>query len=412
MKKTLSFTLILGLCCVFMLKADITLASATLLDTITINSAGVLDNYTGVNVCALNSQQFYPPNWVDDLVYFVDASTSVETIIASHSYSNYCSYIGGCGVCATTDPFLEAIGYLISGHDLSTLSNETYYKGNFYIFFGNVNLTCTSVANCMANANEYVMFSQNATYPNAESWNIPPTTPTIEITSPETGTTITDTATNLVGYWYSIDPVIYQSITLYLDSDFIGEQSVAKIISVATTSGTFTIPLSYFGISANGQWNLKGSATYRNTQLSDMYITPDLIDPLGYNLIFDVEGFHTPYAFTDFDTWYDENVLNYETPSAWASGMIGYLQPILEKIAEFGARIQDYLDTSTAWQRGNDIGSVFPVVNAYISKINIFFGGFPIAQFFQWGILIMIGMFAIKIILKLLSFIPVIGGGG
>jgi hypothetical protein len=133
---------------------------------------------------------------------------------------------------------------------------------------------------------------------------------------------------------------------------------------------------------------------------------------VGYNLIFNVSGFHTPYSFTDFDTRYTANVPNYGTPSAWATGMIGYLQPILEKVAEFGARIQDYLDTSTAWQRGNDIGSVFPVINAYILKINIFFGGFPIAQFFQWGILIMIGMFSVKIILKLLAFIPMIGGSG
>lgn len=236
--------------------------------------------------------------------------------------------------------------------------------------------------------------------------------PTITITSPATGTTITSTTTDLVGEWSDIDPDIYHNITLYFNSNFIGEQSVAKIIPVDDWTGNFTIPLSYFGISANGQWDLKGNATYANTQLSDMYITTDLISPAGYNLIFNVDGFHTPYTFTDFDTWYDTNVSNYETPSAWASGMIGYLQPILEKIAEFGARLQDYLDTSTAWQRGNDIGSVFPVVNAYILKINIFFGGFPIAQFFQWGILIMIGMFAIKIILKLLSFIPIIGGGG
>jgi len=236
--------------------------------------------------------------------------------------------------------------------------------------------------------------------------------PTITITSPASGTTITDVATNLVGTWSEIDPDIYHNITLYFNSNFIGEQSVAKNILVDDWTGNFTIPLSYFGLSANGQWDLKGNATFANTQLSDMYITTDLISPAAYNLIFNVEGFHTPFTFTDFDTWYDANVSNYASPSAWASGMIGYLQPILEKIAEFGARLQDYLNTSTAWQRGNDIGSVFPVINAYILKINMFFGGFPIAQFFQWGSLIMMGIFAIKIILKLLSFIPVIGGGG
>lgn len=279
------------------------------------------------------------------------------------------------------------------------------YTGNFWISIGQ------GLQNPFVKYFDYIDLCRVA----ENNWSIgtcAPPPPTITITAPTTGATITSTATDLVGEWAGIDPDIFINITLYFNSNFIGEQSVAKIISVDDWTGNFTIPLSYFGISANGQWDLKGRATYKNTQLSDMYITTDLISPVGYDLIFNVSGFHTPYTFTDFDTWYDTNVVNYDTPSAWASGMIGYLQPILEKIAEFGARIQDYLDTSTAWQRGNDIGSVFPVINAYILKINIFFGGFPLAQFFQWGILIMIGMFAIKIILKLLSFIPVIGGGG
>jgi len=369
MKKNIFFIAIFALCCVFILKADISYAS-DIEPPVIITDGHLLSSVS----CA--GYDFFD-GWVYEGTY-----PSTANLIQDWS---------------TGSPFNTPY---INPVDISMFANPAIYSEVW------LQLRCGHYGYPPTYSDNYVyapLYSNGSTWSDVEGRSI-------TITSPATGTTITDTATDLVGTWAGIDPAIYQNITLSFDSNFIGEQSVAKIILVDDWTGNFTIPLSYFGLSANGQWDLKGNATFANTQLSDMYITTDLI--LGYNLIFDVEGFHTPFTFTDFDTWYDTNVANYDSPSAWASEMIGYLQPILEKIAEFGARIQDYLDTSTAWQRGNDIGSVFPVVNAYILKINIFFGGFPIAQFFQWGILIMIGMFAIKIILKLLSFIPVIGGGG
>lgn len=368
MKKNLYFIALLSLLCIFLTKADISFADIEQ-GSFTLYSNG---------------------SWITTYPNFTNFGDNCNFYIYEGEYPDTSTPAGtGSGGCL---PYPDSLWGALAQEDgtywqhlvvtSGTFSGHDYYYANFYRTNG----------------------VWDTTEPIAVS--------IISITNPASTSIITDTATNLVGNWANIDPDIYHNITLYFNSNFIGEQSVAKVIPITNSTGTFSFALSYFGISANGQWDLKGSATYANTQLSDMYITPDLISPADYNLIFDVAGFHTPYAFTDFDTWYSANVTNYETPSAWASGMIGYLQPILEKIAEFGARIQDYLDTSTAWQRGNDIGSVFPVINAYILKINIFFGGFPIAQFFQWGILIMIGMFAIKIILKLLSFIPVIGGGG
>jgi hypothetical protein len=366
MKKNLYFIAIFALCCVFLLKGSISYAL----------------------VCGENYNQ---TNFTLSPAGIFQWNTSVCQTFALRSPTPTGLQIGGIAVSSCAPINLETI--------FGARVDAIYYALN-------VGEPCT-------NGSYYYLIS-TALYRVGGTWSLsaPPPLPVITITAPATGITITNIATNLVGNWSGINPDIYHNITFYFNSNFIGEQSVAKIIPITNWTGNFSIPLNYFGISTNGQWDLKGSATYANTQLSDMYITPDIISPVGYNLIFDIEGFHTPFTFTDFNTWYSENVLNYEAPSAWASGMMNYLQPILEKIAEFGARIQDYLDTSTAWQRGNSIGSVFPVVNAYILKINIFFGGFPIAQFFQWGILIMIGMFAIKIILKLLSFIPIIGGGG
>lgn len=362
MKKHYIFTLLFALCCIFIFQVGVCYAGIDS-SNFTINSSGVFDetDITGGSI----------------LIDFGVMSGSCDGV----SYTKASWYPNG----------------FLPDNINTELGNPA--DGTF----------CVQIRR---STNHSIEYFYRPIYKAGGVWGNTPPSNIITITSPATGTTITDTSTDLVGAWANIDTDIYKNITLYFSSNFIGEQSVAKIITLTASSGNFTIPLSYFGISANGQWNLKGNATFKNTQLSDMYVSVDLISPVGYNLVFDVSGFHTPYTFTDFDTWYSANIVNYGSPSAWANGMIGYLQPILEKVAEFGARMQDYLNTDTAWQRGNDIGSIFPVVNAYIDKINIFFGGFPIAQFFQWGILIMIGMFAIKIILKLLSFIPVIGGGG
>jgi hypothetical protein len=232
----------------------------------------------------------------------------------------------------------------------------------------------------------------------------------VSISAPVLGSVATSTANYLTGTWSGIDTAIFKNLTLYFTNTYTGESATAQIVETPASSGSFSIPLRDFDFSSNGTWNLKTNATYKNTQLSDMIITSDLT--IGYYLILDFPGLHTPYTFTDFVTWYHANVTNYSDPTDWATAMVGYLQPVLQKIAEFGARITDYLDITTSYQKGKDLGSVLPVVNAYVEKINIFFGGFPIVQFFQWGVLLMMGLFAVKFILKLLAFIPFFGGSG
>lgn len=372
MKKNLFFYALFALLCVFFLKVGI--AHAT------------------------DSWLVYGDGWsglAEDTYLSPDGAYNVYTSVSTNCYISVVNYIDNTNHWHIGSNFWDTGGNYHQYINLTTkLSGKTA---------GDYTLYCIS--------GEYVYFHWTGTAIDV-MYDPPPPSANITISSPNTGTTITTTATHIVGTWANIDTDLYGNLTIYFSSNFIREQSPTIIIPLTGGSGSFDYPLSSFGISANGQWNLKGNTTYKNTQLSDMYITTDLISPVGYNLIFDVSGFHTPYTFTDFDTWYGTNVANYDTPSAWASGMIGYIQPILEKVAEFGARIQDYLDTSTAHQRGYAIGSVFPVINAYILKINIFFGGFPIVQFFQYGILIMIGIFAVKTILKLLAFIPFVGGGG
>lgn len=228
----------------------------------------------------------------------------------------------------------------------------------------------------------------------------------ISVVSPANHSTITDLETNLVVDWSNINHEIYPYIWLSFIDTKIYEHSEIYSFLITEDSGEIEIPLTEFEFSKNGQWDLRAMAEYdASTFLS--------LDPVPiYYLILDVEGLPEPYYFTDFDDWYSANVEDYEAPSEWASAMVGYLEPIFEKIGEFGNRVNAYLDTSLAYERGFDIGNVFPVIIAYVGKIDMFFGGFPIVAFFKWLIFIMIGLFAVKVILKLLSFIPFFGGGG
>lgn len=227
----------------------------------------------------------------------------------------------------------------------------------------------------------------------------------ISISSPTSGSTITDLSTHLVGTWQGINHEIYPYIWLSFIEPQIYEHSKIYSFEITGDTGGFEIPLSNFDFTKNGRWDFRAMAEYDANTFLDL-------SPEVYYLTLDVDGLPSPYYFTNFEDWYHENVDEYADPSAWSSAMVGYLEPIFSKIGEFGNRITDYLDTSLGYERGRDIGGVFPVIIAYVGKIDMFFGGFPIVAFFKWLIFIMIGLFVVKVILKLLSFIPFFGGGG
>jgi len=227
----------------------------------------------------------------------------------------------------------------------------------------------------------------------------------LSITSPETGSTITDDTDEITISWFYIDSLEWTNIKMLFNDYQISESSAIVNVPITSDNGSADVPISAFNLGHNGGWIL--TAIVENPTEYNF----DIPNP-PFTLILDVEGWPEPYVFTDFETWYSENVVSYEDPSDWAITMTGFVNPIFEKVGEFGDRIDVYLNISEAYSKGLALGGVFPVLNAYILKINIFFGGFPIVQFFQWAILAIIGLFGIKIILKLLSFIPFIGGGG
>jgi len=240
-------------------------------------------------------------------------------------------------------------------------------------------------------------------------WGIP--SPAVEITSPANNSTITDLSTMLdISYSY-LATATYPYLYVFFNDSLIGEQSYAWRTDLTTSAGTISAPFTTFNFTKNGWWYVSVfQYSYTQSPPALYFYNPASGSSTYYQLNLDLSTLPTPYTFTTWTDWYSANATG--TPSVWITGMVGFLQPIFEKVGEFGNRIKTYLDISDAYTKGNALGSVIPVVSAYVNKINLFFSGFPIVQFFQWTIIVMVGIFAVKIILKLLSFIPFFGGGG
>jgi len=374
MKKNLYFIVLLALCCVFFLKVGIlpVFASTRVAVSCTNGDTGACNwSFTGLTPSTSFYMAFIFPSFTDD-----HAVSSDDSGVVVYNW-----------------------GSLPPPYTTSALGD--FY---FYIFStsSDRNNCISNTTTCMSTSLQYAEIHHNASSPY---WSSDPLAPTITITAPDNASTITDLSTHLVVNWAMIDHTEWTDLQIYFQSLQISENSLVYHETLTADSGSVSIPLSYFQIPTNGQW--KFYELVENATSIDF----DITNPV-YGLTFNVSGLETPYTFTDFPTWYSSNVSSYGSPSDWASAMLGYLQPIFEKIGEFTNRISDYLNVSDAYDKGFTIGGVFPIAMAYISKIDIFFGGFPIATFFKWAVIAMLGIFAVKIILKLLAFIPFVGGGG
>ena len=82
------------------------------------------------------------------------------------------------------------------------------------------------------------------------------------------------------------------------------------------------------------------------------------------------------------------------------------LGPTFSNIGEFGQTISDYFDVDEAYARGKEIGLSIPIFRYYLSTIDTFFGGFPLMTIFLIILLLMVGIFVFKMIMK---FIPFLG---
>jgi hypothetical protein len=236
--------------------------------------------------------------------------------------------------------------------------------------------------------------------------SIPPPTPGVSITAPSNTSTVTSSTTNITGTFTAISPTIYHDLELSFTSGALGEASTPVFISdLSDGSGSFSIPISQFSLPSNGKWYLKAHATYKNTQLSEMLISDDLISPSGYYINLNINGLNTAYQFTNFNTWYSQNSAGgYSAPSDFANSITDFFTPIFERAGGFANQVIQYFNSNEAYDKGNQLGLVFPTTQAYINKINIFFGGFPLIQFFEFSIVVMLGIFIIRTIFKFIPF--------
>jgi len=230
--------------------------------------------------------------------------------------------------------------------------------------------------------------------------------------SPESGTEITDLDTTLtVGYEGFID---YDSLYITLRHPQTGIFTDAKQyeFSEIGESGELEINLQDFNIEKNGNWYLHAVATYEGYQYEGgLFLsgygwnwTGDLTDG-EYYLDINIEGYEDIFAMSDFNSWYSENS-KFDEPTDMFNAIAGFFEPIFSKLGEFGNRIQTYFDVNSAYQKGFEIGKAIPLFNYYVGQITLFMGGFPLMNWLLIIILLLVGIFIFRVILK---FIPFLG---
>ena len=249
----------------------------------------------------------------------------------------------------------------------------------------------------------YILEAGGELPPSASVWGV----------DPESETDITDLDTIItIGYEGLAD---YESLYITFRHPTTGLFTDAKKYEVDEIgeSGELEINLQDFNIEKNGNWYLHAVAVKEGYQIEQgMFLSgygwvwsDDLTDG-EYYLDINIEGFDDIFAMSDFNSWYDENS-KFDEPTAMFSAIAGFFQPIYSTVGEFGSRIENYFDKNTAYSKGYEIGKAIPVFSYYLEQVAVFMGGFPLMNWLLIIILILVGIFIFRVILK---FIPGLGG--
>jgi len=232
--------------------------------------------------------------------------------------------------------------------------------------------------------------------------------------SPASETEITNLNSYVVvGYEGMTD---YDSLYINFKNLRTGLATTAKEYKVSEIgdSGELEISLLDFNFDKNGEWYLQAVATYEGYQYQGEYFlsgygwnwTENLTDNIYY-LNINIEGFEPIFEMSDYNDWYAENVLRFESPTDMFVMVAGFIEPIFSNIGEFGKRIINYFDLNTAYEKGYQIGLAIPIFTYYVNQISLFLGGFPIIGWLFIILLILVGIFIFRLIMK---FIPFLGG--
>jgi multisubunit Na+/H+ antiporter MnhG subunit len=229
---------------------------------------------------------------------------------------------------------------------------------------------------------------------------------------PESETEITDLDELLtIGYSGLED---YEDLYLtFTHPSGISSNSKEYDIDIIGGSGSIEVNLADFDIDKNGNWYLQAVASRQGYQVEDDlflsgygWIWSGNLTSGEYYLDINIDGFEDIFVMGDFNTWYDENS-KFDEPTAMFSSIVGFFEPIFGTIGEFGNRIEDYFDKNTAYTKGAEIGKAIPLFGYYLEQINFFMGSFPLMNWLLVVILILVGIFIFKVIMK---FIPFLGG--
>jgi len=235
---------------------------------------------------------------------------------------------------------------------------------------------------------------------------VPPPPPELRVwgISPVSGTSTATTTINFTFGWEGWDfEDIYKDFVLSFYEKNTGIVVGSVIYEPTTITGSSTLALSSFGFYKTGDYYFKTKARsplYEYTA----YYTTDLVSPVWW-INLNVAGWSPVFEMPDYTTWYAENS-KFATSTAIFTGITNFLSPIFGKIGEFGNSVVAFLDLDEAYDRGYDLGLTIPLFSAYVSEIEVFFGGFPIIQLFLAFLVILLGIFIVRLILK---FIPGLG---
>lgn len=257
-------------------------------------------------------------------------------------------------------------------------------------------------------------YADNAYFDDFLISGVAPPEPRVWATSPASGTEITDLEQDITINWEGLQDYDTLYITFSYPQLGIATDAVSYDIVDIGGEGDMLIPLTDFNFEKNAHWYLKSIASYEGYIIEGgMFLsgygsqfTDDLTDSIYY-LDISIEGFESFFTMSDFEGWYGDNVTRFATPTAAFVAITGLLEPIYSYIGEFGSKIAVYFDKDEAYSRGYEAGRAIPVFSYYLGQVAFFIGGFPIMSIFLIILLLMVGIFIFKLVIR---FIPHFGG--
>jgi len=222
--------------------------------------------------------------------------------------------------------------------------------------------------------------------------------------SPESGSIITDIDDNFTIKWEGWDlEWVYKDFVFRFVDQNTGMVSHQIIYTPETESGEIVFKFSDFGFEKNSKYDFSAIARSYYFPEWGVFYTSELVNP-AYWVEIDVEGWTPVFEMPPFTDWYAEKVERFATPTAVFTGITGVLSPIFSKIGEFGESAVKFLDIGQAYQTGYDLGKIIPLFKHYVEAIEFFLGGFPIIQIFLVFMILLIGIFIVRLILKFIPF--------